>query len=43
MERITQGRPPGDSAVKRTATKPSLRILGRSVPVFLIEDNRLLI
>ena len=42
MERITQGRPPGDSAVKRTATRPSLRILARSVPVFLIEDNRLL-
>jgi len=28
--------------VKRTATKPSLSVMTRSVPVFLIEDNRLL-
>ena len=42
MKAITQGPPTGVSAVKRTATKPSLRILPRSVPVFLIEDNRLL-
>jgi YesN/AraC family two-component response regulator len=28
--------------VKQTATKSSLRIMARSVPVFLIDDNRLL-
>jgi len=36
------GQAPGDPIVKQAATKSSLRAMARSVPVFLIEDNRLL-